>query len=397
MKHIVLITDAFPPSCTSGAIQVGDLARELVRHGHKVTVLVPASNQKDSWILEEYFGVKVLRLRSPRTKDIGYCRRTLAEILMPFAMLLQLRQSPLADQFVDGVVWYSPSIFHGPLASALKRDHRCKSYLIIRDIFPQWAFDTGLIGRGLPYLFFDLVARYQYSVADTVGVQSVGNLSYFADWSQRSGRKLEVLQNWLGRTASVRCSIRVDDTPLAGRIVFIYTGTMGVAQGLDIFIALIEKLKNCLDIGFLFVGRGSEAVRLKTMVFSNQLSNVLFYDEIPRDEIPDLCSQCGAGIVALDHRHRSHNIPGKFLTYMQNGLPVLANVNPGNDIAGLIKNENVGEVCESNNLDELAQLAIKLLKNINTDLDIAERCRRFYEREFSVEKAVKQIVDGLTD
>jgi hypothetical protein len=33
--------------------------------------------------------------------------------------------------------------------------------------------------------------------------------------------------------------------------------------------------------------------------------------------------------VALDPRHQTHNIPGKFLSCMQAGLPVLASINPG--------------------------------------------------------------------
>ena len=41
------------------------------------------------------------------------------------------------------------------------------------------------------------------------------------------------------------------------------------------------------------------------------------------------------GLVALDPRHRTHNIPGKFLTYMQSGLPVLASVKCGERPGGL--------------------------------------------------------------
>ena len=45
--------------------------------------------------------------------------------------------------------------------------------------------------------------------------------------------------------------------------------------------------------------------------------------------------------MALDPRHKTHNIPGKFLTYMQAGLPVLASINPGNDLMQLIEGEQV--------------------------------------------------------
>ena len=394
--QIALIADTFPPLRSSGAVQLRDLSREFAVQGHALTVLLPSPDQQDPWVLKKMDGVQVLRLKAPRTKGISYIRRTLAELLMPFSMLRQFRKSPLASERWAGVVWYAPSIFHGPLASALKKSSDCKGYLIIRDIFPEWAVDMELMGQGLPYWFFDMVARYQYSVADVIGVQTPGNRGYFDRWQKQPGRKLEVLQNWLGKPAQVRCSIRVSETPLAGRKVFVYAGNMGVAQGMDILLDLAEKYRGRTDVGFLFVGRGSDAVRLKTSAKDRKLNNVLFYDEIHPDEIPDLYAQCSVGIVALDPRHKSHNIPGKFLTYMQSGLPVLANVNAGNDLAQMIRDDQVGQVCENNQVENFLQLAHMLLAQIESDDQLPARCRSLFQREFAVEKTVRQIVAALT-
>lgn len=395
--RIALIADTFPPLRTSGAVQLRDLSREFSRQGHAVTVFLPSPDQEEPWSLEDFDGVEVLRLRAPRTKDIGYVRRTLGELVMPFAMMREFRKSPLSSEQWDGVVWYAPSIFHGPLASAIKRRSSCKGYLIIRDIFPEWAVDMGLMGRGLAYQFFDAVARYQYSVADVVGVQTPGNRKYFERWQQKPGRTLEVLQNWLDKPAKARCSIRVNETTLAGRKVFVYAGNMGIAQGIDILLNLAEKLQHRMDVGFLFIGRGSDALRLRKSAKDRKLDNVLFYDEIDPDEIPDLYSQCSAGIVALDPRHKSHNIPGKFLTYMQSGLPILANVNAGNDLAQMIRIENVGQVCETNNIDDLLKKVNELLDQIESDNQLPIRCTNLFEREFSVHKAVDQIIKALSE
>jgi glycosyltransferase involved in cell wall biosynthesis len=240
------------------------------------------------------------------------------------------------------------------------------------------------------------VARYQYSVADVIGVQSPGNQAYFDRWRQQSGRTLEILQNWLDKPAEVRCPIRVNETSLAGRKVFVYAGNMGIAQGMDTLLDLAEKLRYRTDVGFLFVGCGSDSSRLKASANDRKLDNVLFHEEIHPDEIPDLYAQCSAGIVALDPRHKSHNIPGKFLTYMRSGLPVLANVNAGNDIARLIRDEQVGQVCESNQAGELVQLIDKLLTQIDSQADyLPNRCRSLFEREFAVDGAVRQIVTAL--
>lgn len=393
--RIALIADTFPPQRTSGAVQLRDLTREFVRQGHEVTVMLPWAEADRPWKLEDMAGVQVLRLRAPRTKDIGYVRRTLGEWRMPFAMLKSLRRSPLADVRWDGVVWYSPTIFLGPMAKALKNTSRCKAYLILRDIFPLWAVDMGLMGRGLPYRFFKAVERYQYSVADIIGVQTRGNAVYFDHWLRGKGRQLEVLQNWLATAPVKGCSISVDDTALAGRKIFVYAGNMGVAQGMDVLIDVAEQLSSRSDLGFLFVGRGSEARRLAEDATRRGLDNVVFKDEIDPGEIAGLYAQCHVGIVALDIRHRSHNIPGKFLTYMQSGLPVLAIVNPGNDLASLIRTEKVGCVSEDGAVSKIEKLTQELIDDIEHDPAMPGRCKALHQRLFSPEKAVGQIVEAL--
>ena len=393
--RIALIADTFPPLRTSGAVQLRDLSREFVRQGHELTVLLPAAELQQPWAMEDFDGARVLRLKAPKTKDIGYVRRTIGEFLMPFAMLRNLRKSPLANTQWDGVVWYAPTIFLGPIASALKKASACKGYLIIRDIFPEWAVDMGLMGRGLPYRFFDAVARYQYSVADVIGVQTPGNEPYFAAWRKQAGRRLEVLQNWLGAPANAPSTIVVGDTPLAGRKVFVYAGNMGVAQGMGILLDLAERMRSREDVGFLFVGRGSDAQRLRDDAKARGLNNVLFRDEIHPDEIPNLYAQCHIGLVALDPRHKTHNIPGKFLTYMQSGLPVLASVNAGNDLVGLIEQERVGRASVDTSADSLARAAGELVDSLDADPGFANRCKALSARLFSAETAVRQIVAAL--
>lgn len=393
--RIALIADTFPPLRTSGAVQLRDLSREFVSQGHELTVILPSEKLNQLWKIEKMEGFQVLHLRVLKLKDISYIRRTIGEFLMPLLMRRSLRKSPLSNERWDGVVWYAPSIFHGPLASKIKKMSNCKGYLILRDIFPEWAVDMGLMGRGLPYQFFKAIARYQYSVADVIGVQTPGNLIYFSDWPKRSGRRVEVLQNWLADASDVDCSIQLTKTPLAGRKVFVYAGNMGVAQGMDILLDLAERLKARQDIGFLFVGRGSDARRLIEEAHSRELNNVLFFDEIHPDEIPRLYAQCSIGLVALDQRHKSHNIPGKFLTYLQSGLPVLANVNRGNDLATIIRSKQVGKVCENNEVNDLLNMAEALLRQVDKDTKLSDRCRQFFYQEFSTERAVQQIVASL--
>jgi glycosyltransferase involved in cell wall biosynthesis len=170
---------------------------------------------------------------------------------------------------------------------------------------------------------------------------------------------------------------------------------MGIAQNLRPILELVRLLKGRKDIGFLMVGRGDEMLSLKQYAADENLENILFYDEIDSSEIPSLCSQCCVGIVSLDLRHKTHNIPGKFLTYMSSGLPVLAKVNPGNDLIALIDERAVGISVTSEDPGILRDAAEKLLIQIESDSQIGEKCINLAGDLFSAEKAARQIIQAL--
>ena len=347
-------------------------------------------------MIEDWEGVRIVRLRAWKMKDVGYVRRTLGELLMPYHLLRNFNASPVAAQPFDGVVWYSPSIFLGPIVKALKLKNNCQSYLILRDIFPEWAADMGLMRRGPTYHMLRAVAGYQYSTADIIGVQSPGNLAYFCERA-RQGRQVEVLQNWLSRPIEGPCSIDISATPLAGRAILVYAGNMGVAQGAGRLLGLVQALSEDRRIGFVFVGRGSDANILRDAATRRKLDNVLFFDEIDPDEIPGLYAQCSIGLVTLDPRHRTHNIPGKFISYIHAGLPVLAMINPGNDLASIIAEERVGWVSTdaSANVEDLRQRVLALVDEVTASKELGDRCRALSARLFSDEAAARQIVQGL--
>ncbi len=388
---IALISTDYPPLRTSAAVQLRDLALQIAAQGHRPIVIVPSSLSGKNWVLETLDGIEVLRVAAPETRSPSLVRRAVAELWLPFVMLRNIRRSPLRAQAWDLLVWYSPPIFFGPLIWALRKASGARTYLILRDIFPEWAVDLGVLRKGPSYLFFKAVAALQYALADVIGVQTESNIAYLANW-QTPRRRVEVLHNWLAAMPNAGCSIRVQDTALAGRRIFVYIGNMGVAQGMDILMELVESFRDRQDLGFLFVGRGRDFENLVSEKTARGLSNVLFFNEIDSSEIPGLLAQCHVGLVALHPKHKTHNIPGKFVSYVQYGLPVLARVSAGTDIARLIEERGVGKVYVGDSGVELRRLAEELVEDEGARLSMSERGRELGRVMFSSAAAARQII-----
>lgn len=392
MKYL-LIADAFPPARTSAAVILHELACELARQGHLITVLVPSSKIKKHYDFASNDQFKLVSVLTPRTDGVGYLRRTLAEFIAPFIVFYQIRKTSFLNEDFDGIIWYSPSIFFGPLVSRLKKNFGCQAYLILRDMFPEWAVDLGLMRKGVAYYLFKLIEFYQYKTADHIGIQAPGNYKYFDHgYLLRFRKKVQVLWNWVTPTSrDIQCSININHTPLADRILFVYAGNMGIAQDFDLIMKLVRLYKDRREIGFVFVGRGSEVFRLKHLAEKSELDNIIFFDEINSIEIPALYGQCDIGLIALDPRHKSNNIPGKFLSYIESGLPVLARLNPGNDLADLIHANAVGSFYDGYDPLIFKNISDDLINLIKKDQNISIRCKSLAHSLFSTEVAAKQI------
>jgi glycosyltransferase involved in cell wall biosynthesis len=268
--------------------------------------------------------------------------------------------------------------------------------LILRDIFPAWALDLGLIRKGLTYYFFRFFEKFQYSIADCIGVQAISNLKYFRTWPNLAHKKIEVLQNWISPKPLSYCSVDLSTLPIANRKIFVYAGNMGIAQGMGDLLVLAEALLARKDIGFLFIGRGSNMELLRLDAKNRGLINTVFCDEIDAEQISGLYMQCHVGLIALDARHKTHNIPGKFLSYLQSGLPVMAIINDGNDLQLLIEKYQVGRVTTDRSQRNLRLIAESLLAEMSLiDSEISFRCKNLATELFSSRVAVEQIVDTL--
>ena len=111
-------------------------------------------------------------------------------------------------------------------------------------------------------------------------------------------------------------------------------------------------------------------------------------------EVAALYAQCHIGLIVLDPRHTTHNIPGKFMSYLGAGLPTFALVNPGNDLLELINENKVG-VAFSDIGEASGQLQF-MLDSVLPDQNLSLRCESVLKEYFTVEHAAIKICKHFT-
>lgn len=379
---ILLICDTFFPASNSAANQLYDLAIQLDLYGHELIIMTPLLNNSiylDNLQLKKS-KIKISFVKMPLNKDVSLFKRVINEILIPPRFLIHYYTKKINKENVNAIIWYSPTIFFGLFVKFIKKNR--KTYLILRDIFPKWAFEAGVIKSKIVYNFFKKIELLQYEVADTIGVQSKGNITHFE--GTKFLNKVKILNNWV-----LHDFLPQKSKIIKNRVKFIFIGNIGVAQDISAIMQIIKYLLLDEKFEITFLGRGTMYNLLKD-TYKTRKKNIYFLNEMPNNMIPKLLDEYHIGIISLDQSISSNNIPGKFITYTTYGLPVIAYTRPKGDLANYITDYNLG--FSFNNFDNF-NIKIENLIN-NFDL-LSRNCLEFSKNNFDVKKITNQIISCL--
>jgi glycosyltransferase involved in cell wall biosynthesis len=390
--RILLLVVYYLPSTTSSAKLMSDLAMEFQRLGHEVLVAAPDETILHDTEISEENGIRVLRVRTGKIKTAARWVRGINEARLSDLMWKKGRHF-FESHPCDLIVYYSPTIFFGSLVKRLKQRFRCPSYLILRDLFPQWAVDAGILRKGLVHSYLKMKERQHHEAADVIGVQSPANLDYFRDNGLDRTYRLEVLYNWttLNEEKIVPGAYR-KDLGLQGKVVFFYGGNIGVAQDVDNILRLAIRLQDEPTAYFLIVGDGSEVPRLKAAIAEKGLTNIALHPAVGQREYLSMLSEFDIGLISLDRGFKTQNFPGKMLGYMYYAMPMLASINPGNDLQTILEAREAGLVCINGDDEQFAALARRLLADAGLRDRLGRNARALLESTFSVSGAAGQIL-----
>jgi glycosyltransferase involved in cell wall biosynthesis len=399
MHFAFIIDDYLPDSTRVGSKMLHELALEFITLGHKVTVISPNVNPKAAKLdISVLDGVNIWRFANGPVKDVGKIKRAINETLMSFNAWRTI-SSKIEQNTFDGVVYYSPSIFFGSLVNKIKKKCQCKSYLILRDLFPQWAIDAKMITeKSLITRYFRFFESLNYNAADNIGLMSKKNHQLFNTLHPQL-KNTHVLFNWASATP-VGLHQSYESIPkrlnLDSKVIFFYGGNIGHAQDMKNLLYLAKGLKEFPKAHFLFIGQGDEVELIKSLTEDWSLENVSILPSISQSEFKQVLSEVDVGLFSLAKHHTAHNFPGKILGYMVESLPILGSVNPDNDLQEIINEADAGTVFINGEDEKLLSEAKKLLDNLNYRTEQGRAAYRLLQNQFSVQATAHEILERLS-
>lgn len=350
-----------------------DLLREFVKAGHYVYAISPLERRqnKETHLIEED-NAKILRLKIGNIQKTNIIEKGISTVTIePIFKKAIIKY--FSNVKFDLVLYSTPPITLVSAIEFVKKRDGAKTYLLLKDIFPQNAIDIGLMStkgvKGLLYKHFRKQEKKLYSISDHIGCMSQANVDYVIKHNPEVCLKnLEVCPNCIDVIdKSVndvdRKNIREKYGIPLDKKIFVYGGNLGKPQGIPFLINCLKKCQNIDNLLFLIIGDGTEYETLEKYVMSDKSGTVKLMRRLPKEDYDAMVGACDVGLIFLDHRFTIPNFPSRLLAYMQAKLPVLAATDPNTDIGKVIDEGKFGRWCESDNVNKFKELVETMINS----------------------------------
>lgn len=378
-----------------------DLLSELVKNGHSVFVTAPAErrfNEKTS--LKKFDGYSVLRVKVGNLQKTNVIEKGISTVLVETQFLQAIKKYYKGIKF-DLVLYSTPPITFGNVINFIKKRDGAKTYLLLKDIFPQNAVDIKMFSKNNPiYTFFRLKEKKLYKQSDYIGCMSRANVKYLLNHNPYVNKDIvHIAPNSIKVSpreevsAEAKREIREKYNIPLDKTVFIYGGNLGRPQGIPFLIECLKENETKEDRFFVVCGKGTEYKKIEEYVLNKKPKNVLLINGLPKEEYESFVKSCDVGLIFLDKRFTIPNFPSRLLSYMQNAMPVIACTDVNTDIGEVIKKGGFGWWCESREPRDFTALVDEALC---ADLKkMGDKARAFLEENYTVEALYKTIMENV--
>lgn len=374
-----------------------DLINALINAKHEVVICCADSKFEKTRVIDE--GIKKVEIKVPNQFGVNIIKKGLI-ILSLETVIKKAIKKYLGDEHFDLVLYATPPITLANVIKYCKKKYGCRSYLMLKDIFPQNAVDLGMMSTsgltGILYKMFRHKEKKLYGYSDAIGCMSDANVEYLKKHNPYlKDKRIELFPNAIKIKDNVG-SLGKDKSILSGfgidrdKIVFIYGGNLGKPQGLDFLERGIRKCSDIKDVHFVIIGKGSEKEKLFKAL--KDCINVTTLEALPKDEYDKLCSACDVGMVMLDKRFTIPNYPSRMLSYLESRMPIFACTDINTDVRQLVEEQaNCGKWCYSGNEDEFRSSVMWFVDNKSELGKMGDNGYKYMTENFNVKSNVEKL------
>lgn len=338
-----------------------DLLREFAKHGHRLFVISPVERRKkiDTKIIKTN-NATILKLKIGNTQKTNIIEKGISTVNIEPQFIAGIKKYFSNVKF-DLVIYSTPPITFCNAIEFVKKRDGAKTYLLLKDIFPQNAVDIEMISKtgikGIIYKIFRNKEKKLYRISDFIGCMSQANVNYVVKHNREVPLdKVEICPNSvevidMSVDEKIRKDIRNKYGIPINKKVFVYGGNLGKPQGIEFMIECLRSQENNEDAFFLIVGDGTEFHKIEAYIKNDKPKNVKLMKRLPKEDYDKMVGACDVGMIFLDHRFTIPNFPSRLLSYMQAKIPVLAVTDKNTDVGSEIVNGKFGWWCESNSIN----------------------------------------------
>ena len=324
---ILLVNQCFYPDVVSTAQHLTDLALELTRCGHAVTVLAGRRGYDNPALCfarkEVWRGISIVRIPST-----GLGKRNRFSRAVDFGSFLTscFARMLFFPKFDAVVALTSPPLisFLAALFAWIKRE---RFYFWVMDLNPDEAISAGWLRKdSVTAKTLATMLRYSADKAKTLIV-----LDRFM--KERlvakgvSGEKIYIIPPWSHDLHTFyspmgRAAFRAGHG-LGSKFVVMYSGNHSPCHPLDTVLQAARQLANRSDIHFLFIGGGSEFGNAKAFARQHALNNMTFLPYQPLDKLAETLSSADLHVAVMGDPFTGIVHPCKIYNILSTGIPFL--------------------------------------------------------------------------
>ncbi len=397
--RIFLITQWFPPEHAPVGHMVFELASDLVKLGHEVTVVTGFPNHPSGIVFEGYRkrllqeeyinGVRVWRVYSLTSPRRTFFNRMLTSL--SFALIACL--TVLFRSKCDVIFSILQPLTIGLVVPFTARIKGIPLVFSVQDLHPDVLVELGLIKNRSIIRLLRWVESHSYRSADRVTVICEHFRNHVVARGVSADR-VEVIENWVDLD-DIQPGSKINDFRRVVGFssddwVVLYAGTIGFISGAGIVLDVAGKLSGMKNIKFLFVGEGPLVDELKSSAKSMSLDNVVFAPFQERKMLNNVQATADISLVTMRKNKGTFSMPSKVLGYMAAARPVVASVDSDSATAMQIIRAKCGIQVPAEDADAMADAIVKLYESKELCEEFGRNGRDFLEKNLNRKTAVEK-------